>query len=1235
MVSPHNNKPSSAIISSFPETIIYSSPSSKPPFHHTLPMQVLTQPNINHSSRDLNSSSKTHHPCSYYVPSFPSLPKEFLQWMNSLNRPDFGKHRITPQRSSQTTIYLSKIVLCFWLTLFVLLIYSIFNNFHLSSSTQQECHHGFVLGQTSQCSVRKFYKRFFNSSQAKHLPTNLTCKVYKRNVTQPNENQSEGHPKYIVMFHEYMNATRHEEYIRILLDGVRSGYKVIHRDNAATRFFDTDFALVEFENITLKEKLENKTKFVKYIVKQHEYHNMINNERKLLSTHHDEIESIHEDEEESSSLLNTIGKLFTHWTTEDAYAEHHHKRKLCNHPNRHYTDVTDKLNAHVLWEKGILGQNVRVAVFDTGLSTKRSESFSHIEDMINYTTEDSVNDELGHGTFISGVIGAKHSQSSKAIPQNVNTTNIPDTTTTGAKNPSQSGCQGLAPEASLFVFKVFTSKQVSYTSWFLDAFNYAMKSGIQILNLSIGGPDYLDIPFIDKVRELTANGIIIISAIGNDGPLYGTLNNPADLANVIGVGGIDDNDNIAKFSSRGVTTYELRFKNGYGRVKPDIVTMSFKLRGLGLNHVGTFGSCHSILSGTSVASPVVAGAVTLLASSALADNKLELPSNTDSNDLTIRANLDKFSLPKNSLLPLINPASIKQILIESAQPVHHANIFEQGAGKLNLEKAYELLQDYLQKGKPKATFYPNELDLTACPYMWPFCSQPLYHTAMPLVFNVTILNAMSASGRVMGDPVFVPGRYGEFLDVTFTYPKVMWPYSGWLGVHISVRSSARFFNGYCEGTIKMKIMSPPLGIGKDGDEMQISEMELKVKVKVIQPPLRQQRILWDQYHNLQYPPGYVPRDNLANKDEILDWNGDHIHTNFRDMYIYLRNKGYYVEILTNDLTEFDASKYGTLMIVDPEEEFTETEREKLKDDVQLHGLSVVVFADWYSVPIMKHIKFFDDNTNTVWTPITGGSNLPALNALLDPFNIVFGTRVYEGEITVGKEKATYASGASIIKFPEEGMLASFQLKDQGIEILSGNKQNGRKHLLSDLSGGNSIHKVPVLGFTQSGKGRLAVFGDSNCLDSAGNPHYNCFWLLDQMLQFTSQNKMSEEFKKDANLKTLSHLFVSQSSALPERMTGNELHLYSKVPLEQYIDARPINGSNTYIGRRVRNSNYDEESQMIIDEDQDTSPFIANLHLRVILPIFFMIVCLVFLIYLSVSRRKTMNSVVFNDKRHTV
>lgn len=51
---------------------------------------------------------------------------------------------------------------------------------------------------------------------------------------------------------------------------------------------------------------------------------------------------------------------------------------------------------------------------------------------------------------------------------------------------------------------------------------------------------------------------MMVSAIGNDGPLFGTLNNPADMNDVIGVGGINNANNIAGFSSRWGRVHVLR-----------------------------------------------------------------------------------------------------------------------------------------------------------------------------------------------------------------------------------------------------------------------------------------------------------------------------------------------------------------------------------------------------------------------------------------------------------------------------------------------------------------------------------------------------------------------------------------------------------------------------------------------------------------------------------------------------
>ena len=72
--------------------------------------------------------------------------------------------------------------------------------------------------------------------------------------------------------------------------------------------------------------------------------------------------------------------------------------------------------------------------------------------------------------------------------------------------------------------------------------------------------------------------------------------------------------------------------------------------------------------------------------------------------------------------------------------------------------------------------------------------------------------------------------------------------------------------------------------------------------------------------------------------------------------------GFFVDILMGPFSCFDASRYGTLLIADPEEGFFEAELEKLKRDVSQLGLSVVIFAEWHSTLHASDVAFFDDNT---------------------------------------------------------------------------------------------------------------------------------------------------------------------------------------------------------------------------------------------------------------------------------
>lgn len=195
------------------------------------------------------------------------------------------------------------------------------------------------------------------------------------------------------------------------------------------------------------------------------------------------------------------------------------------------------------------------------------------------------------------------------------------------------------------------------------------------------------------------------------------------------------------------------------------------------------------------------------------------------------------------------------------------------------------------------------------------------------------------------------------------------------------------------------------------------------------------------------------------KNDPLDWNGDHIHTNFKvyffiarkkkkflltlkllklllllfyqDMYQHLRSSGYYIEVLGWPFTCFDARNYGALLIVDPEEEFFPEETLKLRNDVEELGLSLIIMADWYNTTVMKKVKFYDENTRQWWMPDTGGANIPALNDLLTYWGIVLGDRIWEGEFMLGGHNMYFASGTTLSKFPADGVKVWRSLKDQG------------------------------------------------------------------------------------------------------------------------------------------------------------------------------------------------------------
>ncbi|XP_017860820.1 PREDICTED: membrane-bound transcription factor site-1 protease [Drosophila arizonae] len=226
---------------------------------------------------------------------------------------------------------------------------------------------------------------------------------------------------------------------------------------------------------------------------------------------------------------------------------------------------------------------------------------------------------------------------------------------------------------------------------------------------------------------------------------------------------------------------------------------------------------------------------------------------------------------------------------------------------------------------------------------------------------------------------------------------------------------------------------------------------------------------------------------------------------------------------------------------------------------------------------MRHIKFFDENSRQWWIPDTGGANIPALNDLLRPFDISFGDFVGEGHFKLGDHSMYYASGATLKTFPNnrDDVVIGTNLNDQGASIITNGKSQNiyAKQFLPIMglfqtnSNGRFLNKtknrrdppanesikdwdVPfnhsILEnrnlFSATVTGRIAVFGDSNCLDSS-HMEKACFWLLTTILDFAMNSHKSMLLD---NLNRISEFREMKETALPIRMPGSNLKKFSLV-----------------------------------------------------------------------------------------
>ncbi|WP_433261031.1 S8 family peptidase [Micromonospora vinacea] len=236
------------------------------------------------------------------------------------------------------------------------------------------------------------------------------------------------------------------------------------------------------------------------------------------------------------------------------------------------------------WKAGYTGKGVRVAVLDTGADFTHPDLVGRVAERADFTAEggDAV-DHNGHGTHVASTIAG-----------------------TGAAAHGQR--RGVAPDARLVIGKVLDDHGYGDDSGIIAGMEWAATRA-DVINMSLGGsdPDDGNDPLSLAVDGLSrSTGALFVIAAGNSG---GAISSPGSAASALTVGAVDRNDKLADFSSRGpLVTSNV--------AKPELVAPGVDIvaaRAAGTNLQDPIDRYYEAISGTSMASPHVAGAAALLA----------------------------------------------------------------------------------------------------------------------------------------------------------------------------------------------------------------------------------------------------------------------------------------------------------------------------------------------------------------------------------------------------------------------------------------------------------------------------------------------------------------------------------------------------------------------------------------------------------------------------------------------
>jgi subtilisin family serine protease len=280
-----------------------------------------------------------------------------------------------------------------------------------------------------------------------------------------------------------------------------------------------------------------------------------------------------------------------------------------------------QIGAPQAWAAGHTGAGATVAVLDSGYDPDHPELAGVVTGERDFVGSSiGVRDQDGHGTHVASTVAGRGGRYT-----------------------------GVAKGASLMIGKVCEFNDCTYDA-VIAGMQWAAESGARVVNMSLGGGegDGTD-PVETELNRLSAeHDTLFVVAAGNYGEMDWKVSSPAAADAALAVGSVDKQDKLSVFSQRGP-------RYGDFALKPDIVAPGEDVvaaRAAGTLPEDAVDDQHARLSGTSMATPHVAGAAAILAAQH----------------------------------PDWTGTQLKAALMSTAQPID-AGVYEAGAGRVDVARA--------------------------------------------------------------------------------------------------------------------------------------------------------------------------------------------------------------------------------------------------------------------------------------------------------------------------------------------------------------------------------------------------------------------------------------------------------------------------------------------------------------------------------------------------------------------